>query len=409
MRAVSPRLVWRLARRNVWRNPKRSLLTLGAIAVGIWSALCLGAFTRGINQQLVSKAINNLTGHIKATHPAYLRDPALQHSISAIAPAARRVLDSDRVEHWASRVRVPGVVLSERESAGVMLLGIDYAAERGLSFIGEGVSRGRALKGPADDGVILGVRLAELLQTEVGKRVVLMSEGADGGIADRGFRVVGLFDAELDSTEKSFVFTGREVLQRLIGLDGAVSEISALVTEGAQNEVLRELRQAMPEYKVETWETLEPLTVAMRDIQGGFLHIWNFIVVIAIGFGLVNTLFMAIFERAREFGLFGALGMKPLLIYLQILGESAALLMLGILIGNAAGFATIGYFAGGLDLSGFAEGLEHFGAGKVVFPRLEIFDVVSANATVLILALLSSLYPAWRASRLEPVEALAKV
>lgn len=409
MRAVSPSLVFRLSSRNIWRNPKRSLFTLLAVAVGIWSAMALGAFTRGLNQTLVLKAINNLTGHIKVMHPDYRRDPVVQNRIEAAGAEMLSVLDSDAVKSWAARVRVPGVVMSERESQGTTLVGIDPASEVNLSFIGKGVHDGRMLEDELDGGVLLGRKMLEVLQTDVGKRVVLMSEGVDGAVADRGFRIVGAFDAELEATERSYVFVGRNVLQKMLGIGTDVSEISLRVADGRQDDVQRALRDVAKDSLVENWETLEPLTVSMRDVQSGFLHIWNVIVVIAVGFGLMNTLFMAIFERTREFGLFRAIGMRPAMIYLQVVGESVVLLVLGALLGNLLALGTIGYFAGGLDLSRFAQGLEHFGASRIVYPILRLSDVVTSNATIIVLALLSTLYPAWRASRLEPVEALSKI
>ncbi|MCB0346105.1 MAG: ABC transporter permease [Bdellovibrionales bacterium] len=409
MSTISPGLVWRLSSRNIWRNPKRSLFTLLAIAVGIWSALSLSAFTRGLNQTLVLKAINNLTGHVKVMHSDYHRDPVVQHRISMPGDRELEILNSVNVKKWAARVRVPGVIMSERESYGVNIVGIDPAQEVNLSFVGEGIAQGRELKGPEDEGVLVGKKMLELLQTDIGKRIVLMSEGEAGEIADRGFRIVGVFDAELEATERVFVFTGRTVLQNMLGIGDDVSEVSMRVVDGEQDLVKTELKAALPNDDVETWETLEPLTVAMRDVQSGFLHIWNIIVVVAVGFGLVNTMFMAIFERTREFGLFRAIGMRPAMIYLQVIGESIVLLICGALLGNSIGLLTVHYFADGLDLSRFAQGLEHFGAGRIVYPILRTDDVVVSNVTIVVLAMLSTIYPAWRAARLEPVEALSKI
>ena len=128
-------------------------------------------------------------------------------------------------------MRIPAMISSERESAGVSVLGIDPTKERDISFIGQGVARGRNLSGPDDAGLVVGEALLEQLNTKLGRRVVLMGHNADLAITDRGFRILGVFDAELESTEKAYVFTGYSSAQDLFGLDQGFSEISALTDD----------------------------------------------------------------------------------------------------------------------------------------------------------------------------------
>ena len=140
----------------------------------------------------------------------------------------------------------------------------------------------------------------------------------------------------------------------------------------------------------------------------GFVLVWVIVVFLALSFGLVNTLMMAVFERVREFGLMQALGMKPGAILLQVLLESLYLLLLGLLIGNLLAVASIQPIRDGWDLSVVAEGMAMMGVSSVLYPALKLQDLALANAVVIVLGILTSLLPAWRASRYRPVEAIAK-
>ena len=149
---------------------------------------------------------------------------------------------------------------------------------------------------------------------------------------------------------------------------------------------------------------------AYLNMTDGFLYIWYVVVFIAMGFGIVNTMLMAVYERMREFGVLKALGMQPGWIVKDVLAESFFLLLGGILIGNGVAFVTVWIFSRtGIDLSAFAAGAEYAGIAKIIYPALNLRDLVIANLMVFLLGMLISLYPAIRAARFTPVEAMTHV
>ena len=168
------------------------------------------------------------------------------------------------------------------------------------------------------------------------------------------------------------------------------------------------MQRIFPKSDVQPWTVLEPLAVAVTKIQNGFLFLWSLIVLVTIAFGLVNTLFMAIFERTRELGLFQALGMKPSWILTQIVIESALLLLIGGMIGNALAFGTVAFFSDGIDLSRFAAGTSQFQISRMLFPVILFRDWIIANTVILFISLLSAFYPAKRASQISVLEALGR-
>lgn len=409
MSALNLGLLYTLAWRNVWRNHRRTLVILLAIAFGIWSMVTLAALMRGMIEQQVRNTINNLTGHIQVHAVGYRDDPSVENSMPPPDPLMLKVLRGENVKAWAERVRVPAVVASERESAGVTLVGIDPEAEQGLSFIAQAVTEGHYLKSPEDDGLLLGRKLAERLETSLGKRVVLMSQDIDNEIADRGFRIVGIFDAKMEATEIGYVFIGRTPAQDMLKLCGRVSEL-ALVVDDRQilDTTLQRLTNGAQGLDVQPWTNLEPILVLTVKMYDAMMLIWFVVVFLAMSFGLINTLLMAVFERTREIGLFQALGMRPRFILGQVLLESLTLLITGLVIGNLLAWATIAYLGDGLNLSAFAQGLEWAGLSSVIYPLVAVSDVITANLVVIVLGIIASLYPARRAARYVPIEAITR-
>jgi len=398
-----------LAWRNLWRNPRRTLITFVAISVGVWSMIVLAALMQAWGASAFDAAVRTLTGHGQIHARGYLDDPTVDHRFAPPTRALADRLDAADVRAWSARVRVPAIVQTARENAPVTLVGIDPDTERGLSFIPDAVGAGRYLAGADEAGLLLGRRLARRLRTDLDKRGVVLSQSTSSEIAERGFRVVGLFDAEQEDTEKSFVFALRPTAQAMLGIGADVSEV-AFVLDDVETlpAVLASLRQAAPDLDVVSWSELEPFTQAILDISAGTIALWTVIMFILVAFGLVNTLLMAVLERTREFGLVQALGLRPRLLLLQVLLESAFLVGIGVVSGVVAGVATLLAVHGGLDLSAVAEGGAAVGIGRVLYPRIDVALTIYVALFVWLMGIVTSVYPAWRAARDVPVATINK-
>ncbi len=407
MLGVLSRLAWRY----LWRNHRRTIIMVGAIAVGAWAMIFMTALTRGMVDQMVHDGISALPGHVQIHDPGFLDDPSIANRVALDDEQLAERFSDAGFRGWASRVRVPAVITSERESRGVTLLGIDPAAEKGFSFVDYDEVEGRFLDSTDDRGIVIGAKLANTLETEVGKRVVIMSQDPDNDIADRGFRVVGLFRASMPAFEDGFVFVGKETAQKLLRIGSATTEVFFVGDDYRDVEPTYEKVVAAVDDSVDVrrWYEVDTYLGTMLSVMDGFVLIWVIVIFLALSFGLVNTLVMAVFERVREIGLMMALGMKPGMILGQIIIESMLLLAVGLAIGDVLAWASVQPIKDGLDISVVAEGMEMMGASSVLYPKLYLYDVVLANVVVLILGFLASLSPAWRASRYEPVEAITKV
>lgn len=403
-------IIFRLSWRNLWRNHRRTLIMLAAISIGIWAMIFMTALMRGMVNQMIHDSVRNLPGHVQVHHPQYRDDPNVVNSISPPTGELLTKLESPPVVAWSGRVRVPAVISSERESRSVTLLGIDPGREHNISFVADDMADGRFLDDSQDQGLIIGRKLAHTLETQLGRRVVIMSQDPDNEIADRGFRVVGLFESSTQHLEEAFIFTGRTTAQKLLKIGDQVHEVAVM---GQGFRTIEPLYQSIalaagPDRSVLPWYELDSYLGTMLGLMDGFVVVWIIVVFLALSFGLVNTLVMAVFERVREIGLMLALGMKPAMILAQIIVESMLLLIIGLLAGNLLAWLTIIPLQDGIDVSIVAQGMEWFGASAVLYPELTLDDVLMANLIVILLGIVASLSPAWRASRYEPIEAITK-
>lgn len=407
--ALPVRVMSKLAWRNLWRNYRRTLIMLLAITVGVWAMIFMTALLRGMVDNMVKTGIGALPGHVQIHATAYRDDPSVSHSLPAASRALLQVLNGAQVAAWSARVKVPAMISSEQDNRGITLLGVDPAGEIALGFDSTDIIEGRFLAGPDDRGIVIGKKLMQRLETRLGKRVVVMSQNPENDIADRGFRVVGVYQADLESREESFVYAGRDVIQAMLEMGTGVSEIAILGHDYRYPEALTSsIRNAVPAgHEVLSWLELDPYLSTMMQVMDGFVLVWMVVIFLALSFGLVNTLMMAVFERVREIGLMRALGMRPSAIIYEVLVESLMLLALGLLAGNVLAISTISWLKDGIDVSSVSAGLEMMGVASVMYPVMEWPDLVLANVVVIGLGIITSLLPAWRAAQYRPVEALS--
>jgi len=401
-------MLLRLSWRNLWRNHRRTYIMLGAISVGVWAMIFMTALMRGMVDDMLNQGIRNLPGHIQIQHSEFLDDPSVVNSMDEPAGELLIALNQPGAKRWASRIKVPAVIASERESRGINLIGVEAEAESDISGIPAQISAGRFLESNQDKGVVIGAKLAQRLETRLGKRVVVMSQDPDNNISERGFRVVGIYRAEMPGLEEYNVYAALGSLQQLLRIEGRVSQV-ILVDEDYRDidTLYRRIERVTPAtLDIKPWYEIDSYLAAMFNMMDGFVLIWVIIIFLALSFGLVNTLVMAVFERVREIGLIQALGMRPQLIVYQILLESLLLLLIGLVIGNGLAPITVKPLESGLDVSAVAEGMAMMGVGSVLYPKLTLDDMLLANSVVIVLGILTSILPAWRAAHLDPVRAL---
>ena len=401
------KLLAALSVRNLFRHKRRNLMLLMAIVVAVAGVVVTNGLIRGMQLDMREAAVANLTGHIKVLAPGYLDDPNIEKSFE-LAPDWQPDVPVAEMEGWAARIRIPAVIMSERETRGVQFVGVDPAQEN-ISFLGDVDITGEGLADAEDGRVLIGVELARQLETRVGRRLVLITQGLDGRNREAGFRIAGLYDAEGTALEKQFVFTGVTALQQMVEAP-VVTEVSIkLVDELKEGEVKDSLSGFFSTLDVMDWQELEPQAAAMFVYVDSAILIWFLVIMGALIFGLVNTLITAVMERIKEFGMLRAVGMKANAVILQVVLESTIIMLAGVAAGVLVGWILATQWLGdGIDLSQWAQGVEMAGMRSVLTPHILAEDIILVTGLSLFFGVLAALYPAWRAVKIKPLEALRR-
>jgi ABC-type lipoprotein release transport system permease subunit len=240
--------------------------------------------------------------------------------------------------------------------------------------------------------------------------MVLTTEDREGNLSSGAFRVVGIFRAVNASHDETDVYIRLPDADVLGAMEGNVNEIAILLNEDKSvDSAAAGLRRAMPRLRVETWTEINPEMQLLVSTNNQVLVIFMGIILLALAFGIVNTMLMSVLERTREIGMLLSLGMSRTRVFIMILLETLFLVMVGCPAGIVPGLLTVGYLSRrGIDLSRYMEALSSFGWDFMVYPSLEWRQVLTIIGLVVLTALLSSLFPARRALSLKPAEAIRK-
>lgn len=403
------KLLLQLAWRNIGRHRRRNGMLLCAIALAVAGVVLLNAMLRGMEGEVRAVVLDNLTGHVKVLGKGYLANPGIEHGFDL---PEEWLVDTNLPDAvgWAARLRVPAVVMSERETRGVELVGVDPAREN-ISFLGRAAIVGEPLAGVDDQRLLMGRALAEQLRTAVGRRVVLVTQGGDGRAREVGYRVAGLFETDLGALEQAFVFTGVAALRRTLDTT-AVTEVSVRLKRDAdvrqEAATAQALQRAFAGLQVLRWQELAPQAAAMVAMADFGVFIYFAVVMGALVFGLVNAMATAVMERLREMGMLRALGMRPATVVAQVMVECSLVMAMGVALGLALALAVFAPLADGIDLRAFDldKSLAQFGMRANFVPVLKAADLALVLVLSLVLGGLASLFPALRAARVPPLVAL---
>lgn len=400
-----------IAWRNIWRNRRRSLIVMLSIVVGVVFAMLSDGLSIGMIHQMLDNQIGSHVSHIQIHAKGYNDNQVIQNAIPDRARVEKALGATGGVRHWSRRVSTFGLLSSALNSSGGLIVGVEPEREEAVTSIKASIVEGTYLTGKANE-VVIGRRMAEKLGIGLGDKVVGMASALNGDVGSDLFRVVGLYQTISSEFDKMHMFTSLSGLQGMLVMEDRVVEYAVIVDDIEQvDRIASALRAHLgDDYEVLSYRDLLPMLVYMVDMYGQMMVVLYVVIGLAMIFGIINTMLMSVFERIQEFGVLMAIGMKNSAVFRMVMAEALLLSVMGTAIGMVVGIGGLLLLGEvGIDLSLFADGLNAFGMGAVIYPRLTFGSIVGVVVIIPLTALIGSLYPALKATRLQPVTAIRYV
>jgi ABC-type lipoprotein release transport system permease subunit len=398
---------FKLGWRNIWRNPRRTIIVASSIAVGLAGCAVSMAIQLGMMSQMVDTAIATGLGHVQIHAPGWDEQPELELNLPAGAEDLAPLLENDEdILAWAPRVRGDGLVASPRSSAGVAIMGVDPQREGDVSLVEAHLTSGAWFDGSRK--ILIGEALARRLRVGLGDKVVVTGQDLEGELTGQAYRVGGLFRTPVRELDEGTALLPIHQAQELFGLGDAVSELVVIAVSRDRVDAIgaRLSREVGRRGEVRTWGELEPMLVYMVQSFDSMAWITYAAVFVAMAFGIANVLMMAVFERLREIGVMRAIGISRRRVIALVVYESTLLTILGLLAGAALTALGLFVFRDGIDIGRYASELDAYGIGTKLVPLWRREDATLPVVIATVTAILASFWPAVRAARTPPAEAL---
>jgi len=398
----------KIAWRNVWRNKLRSSLVILSIVLGIWAGLFLMAMTLGLNEQRMGGAVDTYLSHVQIHNPKFKEDQNIKYFIEDKESVINAITSNKNIKAFAERIVISGMVANSSGSKGIQVLGIHPEKEKKLTKISEKLTSGTYFTKFKKNPAIVGKKLAKKLKLKIRSKIVVTFQDYNGDLSSALFRVEGIYKTNNSIFDESTIYVRLSDLEKSIGLQGKIHEIAVLGNSIDNiDQIKYDLSSEIKTSKVETWSEISPELGYAQEMMGSMIYIFMGIVLIALAFSIINTMLMAVLERKKELGMLMAVGMNKKRLFSMISIETVFIAMIATPIGMLLSYWSISYFNKyGIDLSAVAEGLENLGIGSRIYTYLPNNLYISITAMTLTVSFLSSIFPARRALKLQPSEAI---
>ncbi|MDH4207461.1 MAG: ABC transporter permease [Anaerolineae bacterium] len=403
------RKLWKIAYRDLTRNRRRSLLTLVAVALGVAMLVTLTGLYAGAIGDSIENNIRLQTGHLQLRDDSYDEDKvslAWQDLLDNSEELAEQVRGLDGVEAASPVLWASGIVSTREESVGVRVFGIDPLSDL-HKRVRDGLVAGEYLQPDDRSGLLLGRRLAESMEISVGDQVNLLVNTSNQQADEAMFTVRGLYQTGVPTYDDITILLPLSKAQSFTGTEGRASAIVALLGNRERADAIAQTLSA-PGYNVLTWTDMNQVILQAIETSMGITYLMYLIVLAVVAVVIANTLLMSVFERVREMGILAALGMKGRQIMAMFMLEAGTLGLVGVMAGVLLGslgvlyLATVGLHIGDMATVATAE----VAYGEVVHGQFDPGATLGLSLGAMVIILLASLYPAWFAARLEPIDAL---
>jgi len=400
-----------LAWRNMIRNARRSMITIAAVALGLTALIFLWGFNDGVHNSMMRNLQQVIVGSVQIHANGYFHHPKLAKTVPEPERASAtltQLFTGHSAEHFTFRLRTFALAAGKETSEGLILLGVDPRTEAHTTQIAAKVDRGRFLTNNHEAACVLGATTVRNLGLGLGDDVIVLTEDRYGSLAAEKVRLVGIISSGEMGIDRGLAIIPLGFMQQMTAMQGRYSEIIVQLPPARLEAVTARLKQALgAPYEVLRWYDMYPMMKQWVELENAFYYIFLSIVLVIVGAGIMNTVLMSMLERFHEFGVMMALGCGRLRMAGMIVCESVLLGMAGIALGSALGLMLVWYFhTTGIDLSGQLDSMARFYINPIVHTEIDTDHLFNTVLAVLFATMMAAIWPAIRAARLEPIEAI---
>lgn len=399
-----------LAWRNIWRNPRRSVLTLSAIAFACILLVFMLSFQLGSYESMINASVRLSTGHIQIQAQGYHKDQKMEQVVEHPEGLIGQLKSVPGVTGVTTRSYAFAMASSAARTRGLMVMGIDPESEGMVTTLPAQIRSGHYLDKGDTGNCLIGTLLSRMLKVDIGDEITLLGMGRDGSVAATVVKVKGICSSGIEEVDRSIIRMTISDFDQVFTMNSSVHAIAISAADlssiGKIKAVLKNMTD-LENLAILDWSDLTPglMQSIKLDLASGFLMYMALVLVVA--FSITNTFIMAIFERAREFGVLLAIGVRPGRLMKMLLVEAFILNSMGIIFGMVAGAGiTLFFQSRGIDIGEAGQMVAQYGLSTRFYPRLSIISLLTGPAIVMVITWLSALIPTLRVRKMTPVDAM---
>ncbi len=402
---------FQLAWRNLWRQPRRTWLTTGAMVFCNVILVFLVSLQLGMYQLMIDSSLRPFVGHLQVQHEDFLEGQKLRQVVPAAATVAADLRSNLQLETVSARGQAFGLASSEERSYGVAVVGVDPLFEPGVSSLPGLVRQGRYLESFDAQEAVVGALLAHNLRVGLGEEITILGSGRDGSFAAGVLTIVGFFESGISDLDRSALHIPLGAFQEIFAMESAGHSVVVTAPSLFEVDIVKQrVEQTIPsggDLAVRDWNALEP---GLRQaIQSDIASAWFMyaVLIVLVAFSVLNTQLMSVLERTKEFGVVMALGITPSRLGRVVLLETTLMGVIGAVLGMVLGVALLlAIGRTGIPLGSIEELAAQYNLPSVIYPRFSWIGLVAGPLMVMMGSICAALYPAFRLRRLEPVDAM---
>ena len=407
MNLINLRIAWR----NIWRNKLRSSVVIMAVTVGLFGGLAASGIMKGMVVDMVRNSLENQVSHIQIHHKDFKANNEVGFIMENSSGIIEKIKKNNKVKAVCERTKSFGMAATASKATGVMINGINPEKEKQVTQIYNKLSDSLAsyFLSEKKNRILISEKLANKLNAKIKSKIVITFQDYNGDLTGASFKVEGIYKTQNGMFDEQNVFVKKADLDRLLNMPANSSHEIAIILNDFQQStnVLSQIKPDVSDYFAEGWYDIEPYLKFTSTLTEFMLLIFMSVILLALGFAIVNTMLMVILERTKELGMIMAIGMNRFKVFKMIMYETTILAIVGGALGILVSVIFTWYYGDvGIDISSVGEGFESLGYGSVMRPVLEFVDYIEVIVLVFITGLIASIFPTIRALKMRPAEAI---